>query len=489
MLESVRGAETIYNWRTPIFDAIRTYTDSNPFPFHMPGHKLGKGIPEKFISRIEKLDLTEIPGTDNLHVPTGVVKEAQELAARAFGAKKSFFLVNGSTVGLHAAISAVCKPGSRLIVGRDSHRAVINGMLLAGVKPYYILPEFSEVYGINTGIMPEAVEKALAEEPDSVGVLITRPSYYGICSDILKISEVVHAHGKILIVDEAHGAHLVFNRRLPVCALEAGADLCIQSAHKTLPAFTQSAYLHVGSDRVDMEKVRYFLDIYQTTSPSFILMAFLDIAREIMLKNGKASLDRLIDAISLYKVNVEDCGIRILSERNLPGFSHDTTRIVANLSGVGISGFCAEKLLREKYNIQAEMSDLHNIVFITTVADGPETVEYLFKALRSLAHARGETKHKAVSLIKRLEIPEQVMEPSEVLNTGAERVLLKNAAGRISRNIIAPYPPGIAVICPGEKFSVDTVDFLEEIVAAGGTVQGVDEEGTVLVAGQEIKRK
>ncbi|MGE5613953.1 MAG: aminotransferase class I/II-fold pyridoxal phosphate-dependent enzyme [Bacillota bacterium] len=478
----MRGAETICNWKTPIFDAIKAYTDSNPLPFHMPGHKLGKGIPSRFKSGIEKLDLTEIPDTDNLHVPTGVVKEAQELAAEAFGAQMSFFLVNGSTVGLHAAISAVCEPGRRLIVGRDSHRAVINGMLMAGVKPYYILPGFSGEYGINTGITPEAVEKALAEAPDSAGVLITRPSYYGICSDIAKISEIVHAHGKILIVDEAHGAHLVFNRRLPVCALEAGADLCIQSAHKTLPAFTQGAYLHIGSERVDKERVRYFLDIYQTTSPSFIIMAFLDIAREIMQKNGEEALDRLIDSISLYGENVEDCGIRLLNAQKLPGFRHDPTRVVANLAGIGISGFYAEKLLRKNNNIQAEMSDLNNIVFITTVADGPETVEYLFRALRGLAHFRGESNHGAASLAKQLEIPEQAMEPSEVLNTGVKRVPLKDAAGHVSRNIIAPYPPGIAVICPGEKFSADTVELLSEIIAAGGTVQGVDEEGAVLVA-------
>lgn len=478
----MKGAHAICNWETPIFDAIKAYTDSNPFPFHMPGHKLGKGIPSRFISGIEKLDLTEIPCTDDLHAPTGVIKKAQELAAETFGAKKSFFLVNGSTVGLHAAISAVCEPGSRLIVGRDSHRAVINGMLLSGAKPYYILPEYSEEYGINTGITPQTVEKALLEAPDSAGVLITRPNYYGICNDIEKISEIVHAHDKILIVDEAHGAHLVFSSRLPICALEAGADLCIQSAHKTLPAFTQGAYLHIGSERIDKERVRYFLDVYQTTSPSFIIMAFLDVAREIMRRNGKAALDKLIDSIGLYERYVEDCGIRILNVKGLPGFSRDPTRIAANLSGIGISGFYAEKLLRKKYNIQAEMSDLHNIVFITTIADEQETIEYLFTALHGLGHIPEETKFPDVSLAKCLEMPEQAMEPPEILNAGADRIPLKSAAGRVSRNIIAPYPPGIAVICPGEKFSVDTVELLMEIIAAGGTVQGVDEEGTVMVA-------
>jgi arginine decarboxylase len=212
----------------------------------MPGHKLGSGIPEEFLSQLEKLDLTEIPGLDDLHNPSGVVCEAQELAAGAFGAEKSYFLVNGSTVGLHAAISAVCRPGQRLIAGRDSHSAVINGMLLAGVRPYYFMPEYSDSFGICTGITPREVERALSENTDAEAVLITRPNYYGVCCDIEEIAKIVHSRNKILIVDEAHGPHLVFNKRLPMCALEAGADICIQSAHKTLPAFTQGAYLHMA---------------------------------------------------------------------------------------------------------------------------------------------------------------------------------------------------------------------------------------------------
>jgi len=514
----------------PVYNAIKAYIGSNPIPFHMPGHKLGKGIPHELLSEIEKLDLTEIPGTDNLHAPAGVIKEAQELAANAFGAKESFFLVNGSTVGLHAAISSVCKRGQKLIVARDCHKAVVNGMLMAGVIPVYIMPEYSEKFGIYTGITPLTVEKALRDAPDAAGVVITRPNYYGVCSDIEEIARIVHLHNKPLIVDEAHGSHLVFNRRLPVCALEAGADLCIQSAHKTLPAFTQGAYLHVGTDRVDRERVRYYLDMYQTTSPSYIIMAYLDIARELMQKFGKAMLDEILDEIELQNnelvcgevspcgsSSAEVCGresvkadnlwegICLLTQHDIPGFELDRTRITANVSGLGMTGFMAEKLLRDKFRIQAEMSDLKNIVFISTIADDRETIKYLFSALSDLGRIippdggwlsgksgehRTVTSAEAVSMcadamklgdFNALALSGQIMEPQAILDAKPVKIPLNQAEGKISKGIISPYPPGIPLVCPGEAFSREIIQYLKTVINAGGIVQGIDEDGMVAI--------
>jgi len=483
---------------TPVYIAIKAYADSGSVPFHMPGHKSGRGIPEIYLSEIEKLDLTEIPGTDNLHAPTGAIKEAQELAAAAFGAEESFILVNGSTVGIHTAISAVCKRGQRLIIGRDCHKAAINGMLLAGAVPVYIMPEYSAKFGIHTGVTPSAVEKALCDAPDAAGVFITRPNYYGICSDIREIARIVHLHNKILIVDEAHGSHLVFNRRLPVCALEAGADLCIQSAHKTLPAFTQGAWLHIGSDRVDRERVRYYLDLYQTTSPSYIIMAFLDIARALMQKHGKAMLDELLDTIEAYSGTPDLSGdsgkVHLLGRLDVPGFEHDSTRITVNVSGLGMTGYDAEKLLREKYHIQAEMSDLKNIVCIAAAADDRESIACLFSALSQLpgfsAPVRsGQKEHGAftgagfmkLADLRGLALPEMVMAPWEILDARVYRVPLEEAEGKTSGGIISPYPPGIALLCPGEIFSREMIDYLKEITACGGAVHGISEDGTVAV--------
>ena len=516
----------VSDWNTPVFSAIKAYTNSGPVPFHMPGHKLGRGIPDVFLSEIERLDLTEIPGTDNLHAPTGALREAQTLAAEAFGAKESFFLVNGSTVGLQAAISAVCRHGQRLIVGRDSHRAVIHGMLLSGVHPCYLLPEYSEAFEIHTGYSVKTIENALLDAPDAVGVLITRPNYYGVCSDIREIAKIVHLHNKVLIVDEAHGSHLAFNPRLPESALKAGADLCIQSAHKTLPAFTQGAYLHIGSDRIDRDRIRYFLDLYQTTSPSYIIMAYLDIAREIMQKCGKSMLDRLLDSIEVCAQEYDCRGsnhrdisheefscretnhgeicnreIRLLGYNDIAGFEYDRTRITVNVSGLGITGYTAEKILMEKYKIQVEMSDLKNIVCIVTVADDRQTIEHLFSALSGLRILTGSGHRELCNLrasvagydtltgdnatklpdFQRLTLPERIMEPKEILNAQVERISLDQAEGRICRGIISPYPPGIALICPGESIHREAIAYLKEIIQAGGVVQGIGEDVTVEV--------
>lgn len=460
----------------------------------MPGHKLGSGIPGEFLSDLGKLDLTEIPGLDDLHDPSGIIDEAQKLAAEAFGAKRSFFLVNGSTVGIHAAISAVCRPGQRLITGRDSHRSVISGMLMAGAKPYYVMPGYSDTFGICTGITAREIDRALQEAPDAAGVLITRPNYYGICSDIEEIAKIVHSRNKILIVDEAHGAHLVFNDRLPVCALEAGADICIQSAHKTLPALTQGAYLHVGSDRADMERLEYFLDIYQTTSPSYIIMAFLDIARAVMQHQGRQMLDRLLDSLESCRNRFGGRSV-ILDSAAVPGFELDTTRLTVNVAPLGMTGYDAERILRQKYNIQVEMSDSSNVVCILTAADSPDNIGTLFSSLEQLDQCtdgicsensglRELVSRQMRSMAANAADGCSGLEPAEIVNAETERIRLKEAAGRISKAIIAPYPPGIPIICPGETIRQDTVDFLTEVISAGGRAHGIDSDGTVAVIKQ-----
>ena len=303
-------------------------------------------------------------------------------------------------------------------------------------------------------------------------------------------------HNKILIVDEAHGSHLVFNRRLPVCALEAGADLCIQSAHKTLPAFTQGAFLHIGSDRVDRERISYYLDMYQTTSPSYIIMAYLDIAREIMQKSGKDMLDGLLDSIEAYAGEANCRGrfredVRLLSRLDVPGFEHDTTRITVNVSGLGMTGYAAEKLLRDRYNIQVEMSDLKNIVCIATVADDMESIASLFAALTGLgALARADEKKNNISTginavmlpdFRRLTLPERTMMPQNILDAQVDMIPLEEAEGRTSGGIISPYPPGIALVCPGERFSREMIEYIKHIIRVGGIVNGIREDGSAAV--------
>jgi arginine decarboxylase len=463
--------------KIPIYDAVKKYSSSCPAVFHMPGHKLGRGLPSAFLESLHLLDLTEIPGLDSLHYPKGVIEEAQTLAAQAFGADRTFFLVNGSTCGIQATIMTLCRPGDKIIIARDCHRSAIAGMMLSGATPVYIKPDFNGIFDIPSVVSVNAVEKALKENPDAVGVYITRPNYYGVCSDIKAIVELVHSYNKPVIVDEAHGAHLCFSSMLPPSSLEYGADICVQSAHKTLPAFTQGSYLHVRGTRTDLERLKFNLSILQTSSPSYIIMAFLDIARAIMQQDGENRIQNLLREIELLSEIVGKGNLyKILSENDIEGGSIDKTRVVVNVRNTGKTGFEIEKLLRNQYNIQVEMSDLYNIVCIATVADTHEDIKKLGTALEQL-----RVRFKKAALLGDAplwipKLPEQRIDLGSVMNRTFTRKKLTDALQCVSRSMITPYPPGIPVICPGEVISKDTVEYIREIIEAGGTVNGISDD-------------
>lgn len=464
----------INSLNAPLYDALLKYSDINPVPFHMPGHKMGRGIPEDFLKNVARIDVTEIPGTDNLHWPEGVIDEAQKLASRVFGADRTFFLVNGSTCGIQSMILSICRPGDKLVVGRDCHKSVINGMILGDIHPIYIKPGFNRNFGIPEVISPSDVEHALRENPDAKGVLITRPNYFGVCSDIGHIAEITHSHGKILAVDEAHGAHLRFNSRLPVSALEAGADICVQSAHKTLPAFTQGAYLHVKSGKLDIDRLRFYLSALQTSSPSYVIMASLDISREIMEECGQRYLDAMLDNIQWFENKAgADKNLRVLKSSDISSGDKDKTRIVINSRYMGITGYELEKTLREEYNIQVEMSNFYNVICIATIADRKESFGKLYNALSQLSKKHNTKNPLDDIYIKDFEIPRQGVELRDILKFEGCTVKLNNAAGRISRNIITPYPPGTPLICPGEVITQDAIDYIRSIIALGGSVVGI----------------
>lgn len=470
------------SYNTPIYDSLCRYSGCNPVPFHMPGHKLGRGIPDEFLRDIAALDLTEIPGTDNLHNPTGPIREAQELAARAFGSDRTYFLVNGSTGGIHAVISTICKPGQKLIVTRDCHKSVFGGLLLAGAEPVFIMPEYNKDFGIMACVSPEAVDRAFMQNPDAVGIILTRPNYYGLCCDLEEIARIVHSHGKILAVDEAHGAHLRFDKKLPVCAMDAGADICVQSAHKTLPAFTQGAYLHARAENIDFEKLEFNLDILQTTSPSYIIMAFLDIARELMQRDGEVLLDGIISGIRSLKAEAKQIkGLRFLEGSDIHGGRLDETRITASFEGSGINGRTAQELLRKDYGIQVEMSDYSNIVAIATISDDMEALRLLFKGITGICARYGADKSLERPLEKGFPLPPARLGFNEALSCRYEYAVLSEAAGRVCGSIVAPYPPGIPLIFPGETILPETVRFLQEIIRCGGEVGGLDELSRVRV--------
>jgi arginine decarboxylase len=465
----------------PILDGIKRYISSNPIPFHMPGHKMGRGFKKGYFDQITAMDLTEIPLLDNLHFPDGIIKEAQELAAKAFGAEHTFFLVNGSTCGIHAIIRTICKPGDKLMVGRDCHKSIINGMMLAGVEPYYITPGFDKDSGIPAAISPEKVREAFEKSHDCAGILITRPNYYGVCSDLESIAKIAASYGKVLAVDEAHGAHLKFNNKLPRCAMDLGADICVQSAHKTLPAFTQGAYLHVKSEKIDLEKLKSILGMLQTTSPSYIIMSSLDYSRAVMEAEGEALLESLLENIERFEASLNIFNeFSILSGINIDNFRTDRTRLTINVSRTGLSGFEVERILRFDYNIQVEMSDTGNIVCIATVSDTREDFQRLYLALADIRNrVVKEGKISDINIYTcygMYEVSEQVASLSEAFNLRSKKVKLKCAAGMIAKGTITPYPPGIPAVCPGERIRQDVVDALLSFLTQGGNINGIGKD-------------
>ncbi len=477
----------VYN--LPIYNYLRKYEKENINIFHMPGHKLSRGIPQVLTADILKLDVTEIDGTDNLHYPEGIIKEAQELAAMAFEADNTFFLVNGSTCGIQAAIMSVCTRGQKIIIGRDSHKSVVSGLIMSGAEPVFIYPEYNSKFGINEGITAQSIEDALRMNPEAAAVLITRPNYYGICSDIESIVKIVHSHGKPLIVDEAHGAHLVFSPLLPPSANQYKADIVIQSAHKTLPAVTQGAYMHINGSLIDIEKIRFNLAMLQTSSPSYIIMTYLDIARELMQREGKERLFNLLEEINAFKNRVAELhGYEVLEDKYL-GINtiQDPTRLVLNTSGLGISGYEAEAVLRAELSVQVEMADYENLVLITTTADKKLTFDRLYESLSKLAQIPfddewGRQAEKIRSLTGQKPFDAlPALSPYEAYVAQKEQKELKFCLGRICGGVVTPYPPGIPILYPGEIIDSVKISYIESIIELGGKVNGVGNNNSVQV--------
>ncbi|HOM42311.1 MAG TPA: aminotransferase class I/II-fold pyridoxal phosphate-dependent enzyme, partial [Bacillota bacterium] len=467
----------------PILKSLRAYKNEGAVPFHMPGHKRGniyKKTGLDFLSEdILALDTTEVPGVDNLHCPEGAVLEAQSLAAEAFGADYTFFLVNGTTSGIYSMIMASANPGDKIIIPRNCHRSVYGAVILGRLIPVYIEPEINYEFGIAMGIKPETLESILEKHSDAKAVVITNPTFYGVCSDLKRIAEIVHNRGMLLLVDEAHGSHFCFNERLPISALEAGADMTSQSIHKTLPSMTQSSMLHVKSERVDIEKLKIFLQLVQTTSPSHILLASLDAARFIMQQYGRELLDDAIDWSNWARNEINDtegcCCLGPDRAGRYGAVDFDPTRLTVNFGASGISGTKAEEILRKNFKIQVEMSDLYNIVAITTIGDYRSDYEAFVKAVKKLVGTAEKRKAKVMAPAVLLRPQEPSLMPWEAVYYEKEQVDMGKSTGRICGEMIIPYPPGIPVLMPGETISREIYEYLKLCVEHGIKLNGISD--------------
>jgi arginine/lysine/ornithine decarboxylase len=466
-----------------MFRALSQYLGNENLPFHMPGHKQGRMIPKEMIHNLLKFDLTELYGLDNLHFPEGVIKEAQCAAANAVGATETFFLVNGSTAGILASILSVVGSEEKLIVGRDCHRSVLHALTLSGGIPVYVKPHFLQNFGISGCVDVKSLHQTMLDHPDAKAVLITRPTYYGVCSDISKICEIAHEKGLVLIVDEAHGAHLPYSNRLPKSAIDAGADLVVQSAHKTLPSLTQTAYLHLNGERVDRQRIMQNLRMLQSSSPSYIFLMFLDFARAYMENEGKVALDHVITRLDGFRETFKELDlVRVLAQKDLREGSLDPTRLTIQLSDTGKTGFQMEKIFREEHNIHVELSDLQNIVCIVTVADGELELNRLKVAIAESVKKHFVQGTKGQNLIHfDFEIPQMALTPKSVSLMPYEFVQLQHSVGKICKYTITPYPPGIPYLCPGEMFSKELVECVKVLKAYGAKIDGLNEDNQVAV--------
>ncbi len=496
---------------------LSEYCGKDYYPWHMPGHKrqasLAEAIPT--LEMGNQLDVTEVPGLDNLNAPEASIAESERELTQVYGSVKSYYLVNGSTGGILTAISACCRQGDTLIMARNCHKSVYHAVLLLGLKPVYIYPETMENYEICGSILPEQVEMAFREHPEAKAVILTSPTYEGVVSDIRAISDMVHRAGARLIVDEAHGAHMEFGDAFPETATRCGADLVIESLHKTLPCYTQCAILHIGRgaaqraskevgiDRQQalQERVEQYMSMYQTSSPSYLFVANMEDAiaamdgwRDSRMKEYGKRLEKYRKKWETYEA------IHLLTEKEIRaqgGYAYDCSKLVFCMKG-GWSGEAFLNYMEEKYGLVFEMASLHYALAMTSVADTEEAFERLDQALTATEQLLRERKNQEAGEEEFEVHPEksgsarrspahtdssckedarQVLTPAQAWNRETETVAPETAVGRIAGDYVTVYPPGIPQLVPGERIGADQVAYLETCRKAGLTVYGVSENG------------
>jgi arginine/lysine/ornithine decarboxylase len=468
--------------RAPLAEAVHSFRQENVVPFTTPGHKRGRGIPGETAEWLgAEPFLNDIPlasGVDDTHMGRGVLAEAEKLAADAFGAEHSFFLLNGSSLGNQSALMAVAGPGDEVIVARNFHKSMLAALILTGARPVYIRPRHNSPLDVSYGVDPRALADALHRHPSARAVLLVSPTYFGIASDLASLSGLAHQHGLPLIVDEAWAPHFAFHPALPPTAMVGGADIGIASIHKVLSGFTQSSIMNVQGTHVSVSRLATCLGLLQTTSPSAFVLASIDACRRQMALHGRELLDRTLQLADGARAAINRLpGLHVMGDEIVgapDAAALDRTKLVIDLSESGISGYAADVWLRERHRVTVEMSDHRRIVALLSIADDESSVGHLVGAIRELSESRCERTetrralpHDSVTLQT-----ESVLTPREAFFADVESVPLHQARGRLAAEVITPYPPGIPLLAPGERITREIVEYLEEGIAAGMHVTG-----------------
>lgn len=488
-----------------LFEELKTYGESDFYPFHMPGHK--RNPDSGFLPEMYKIDITEIDGFDNLYHAEGIIKNAQEKAASLYHSKETFYLINGSTVGILTSIAALSDRGKKLIMARNCHKAVYHGAFLNQLETEYIYPKMIEEFGISDGITAQQVEdkiqeiilrEGISDEQAGkliAGIVVTSPTYDGILSDVNSIVKIAHNYGIPVIVDQAHGAHFGFHSAFPENAVSDGADLVIHSTHKTLPAPTQTALLHYNSLLVSLETVKKYLRIYQSSSPSYVLMAGIDSCMDFVKREGQERLEQLlISRKELSERSKELKKMKIypsMLERGINGHdinkiffqgTEEPGRLLISVRGSGFTGQQLYDVLRETYHLQMEMCASDYVIAILSMMDRKEGFDRLWKALsetdKLLTNTEKNIKEEKTQFPEYCHFqPDAVLKISDAYMVEEESVPLREAKGRIVSEFVNLYPPGIPLLVPGEKIDDKMIPMIEAYLHNGYAVQGIERDG------------
>ena len=464
----------------PIYEALENLRKMRVVPFDVPGHRRGRGNPELtqlLGEQCMNMDVNSMKPLDNLCHPVSVIKEAEELAAEAFHAAHAFLMVGGTTSSVQSMILSVAKRGEKIILPRNVHRSVIGAMVLCGAVPVYVNPQCSQRLGIPLGMSVEDVRRAIEENPDAKAVLVNNPTYYGVCSDIRSIVKLAHEHGMYCLSDEAHGTHFYFSDKLPVSAMEAGADMAAVSMHKSGGSLTQSSLLLTGPG-ISPGHVRQIINLTQTTSGSYLLMSSLDISRRNLALRGRETFEKVMELAEYARSEINEIpGFYAFSKELINGdsvFDFDVTKLSVHTLEVGLAGIEVYDLLRDEYDIQIEFGDFGNVLAYLSIGDRKRDVERLVSALSEISRRFGKEK---VDLLEQEYIPPLVaVSPQDAFYAPKEALPLEHCVGRICSEFVMCYPPGIPLLAPGEQVTQAIVEHIVYAKEKGCTLTGPEDE-------------
>lgn len=470
--------------RMPVLEALEKFKKMRVVPFDVPGHKRGRGnkallnfLGEKCLS----VDVNSMKPLDNLCHPVSVIKEAEELAAEAFGAQHAFFMVGGTTSAVQTMILTACKRGDKIILPRNVHRSAINAMILCGAVPVYINPQMDKQLGISLGMSVEDVKKAIRENPDAKAVLVNNPTYYGICSNLKEIIKVAHEHNMFVLADEAHGTHFYFNHRLPQAAIHAGADMAAVSMHKSGGSLTQSSFLLIGPN-VKAGYVHQIINLTQTTSGSYLLMSSLDISRSNLAVHGAEIFDFVIDLVDYARQEINNIGdYYAYADEKINGdsvYDFDITKLAIYTLPIGLAGIEVYDLLRDEYDIQAEFGDIGNLLAYVSVGDRAKDIERLVSALAEIRR-NYKKDHKGMLEAEYIS-PKVICAPQDAFYGDKESLPLDESCGRVCSEFVMCYPPGIPILAPGELITPEILEYIHYAKDKGCSMTGPED--------MEIKR-